>query len=160
MQEHTDTAYTIKVPVGWQKTVSLLDGLTPQGELATGKETVFTPPDSEDVVISILALKSASSGWKHDANTYADLVLDEIEADAIDGTMNIPLRKSSEEETVIAVHFQLPGVCRSTKLMSVIVLPTWFLTLELTVCSHQYETYELLLLESFNSFAPTAAGLR
>ena len=162
-KKYGNVAYTIQVPTDWRTSLREdVNGVMPGGAIGTGTHTRFIPPTSDMARLDVAAMRSESfSGWAFDVETYADSLLRDMEDSVVAGTFDVGLRKTTSNGGVnVVTNYQEAGICPTTAVIGVFVLSSWLFLVEGAACADEYDEYSDLLLESVNSFAPTAAGKR
>ena len=164
LEEYTDVAYTIDIPTGWVASVVDKEGKIAYGEYGKGTFTIFAEPGKDPrSIIGVVALRSAIGVWEYNTESlslsYADTLLKEVEEMAVEGTYYPGVRRITSGGLVTnSALFQPPGGCPRLVMQGVLVLSNWFFIVDGIVCEDQAEVYGEMLVDSFNSFAPTALG--
>ena len=163
LEKYEHAAYTIEVPDDWLRSVEEEDlEFMILGEAIRTTLTRWTPAGTDVVEMSVVSGQPVDGGWALDVQAFADVLLDQLEFNAVAGTFKVVLRKTTSRgrEVTMATNYQEPGRCPSTSVIWIYVLREWLFVGEAIVCNHQFDTYSDLLFESVNSFAPTALGQR
>ena len=149
----TDGSYTIKVPRDWDREIEFFE------DYEKGMRVSFSGPDGV-VGISIFAIYS-EWGWIDDSDSYINGVFENMEENLIEGTLEIRKKRPSQNGGVyVSSSYQRVGACPVDSVFESLVLRKWLFLVEVYACQRQFSQFEDLLLDSINSFTPTAYGRR
>ncbi len=148
-----DLTYTIAIPEGWESEVLNIEWAE--------KGTSVGLTDANGVAGISVVTAYSEMGWLDDSDSYADGVFEILQETLIEGTFEIWQRRPSPNGGVyISSSYQEQGACAIDSEIEALVLRKWAFLVEVFACQRQFSQYEDLLLDTMNSFTPTAYGRR
>ena len=148
-----DNTYTIRIPEGWEKEIQSLEWAE--------KGTSIALTDANGVAGITVVAAYSGLGWQDDSGSYADSVFEILQEGLVKGTLQIwSSRPSPNGGVYVRSSYQEQGACPVDSELEALVLRKWALLVEAYACQRNFKQFEDILLDSINSFRPTAYGRR